>query len=89
MTFDSLPYVPLELVARNPARGVRRRWRVQAMRDLFGRVVIETAWGRIGAPGRTLARSFADEEAALRYVRALLRRRAGARRRIGADYRRT
>lgn len=58
------------------------------MRDLFGRVVVETAWGRIGAPGRTLTRSFVREDDACRYVRALLRRRAGAPRRIGTDYRR-
>lgn len=81
-----LPYDPVELLARNPARGVARRWRMQAMRDLFGRVVIETAWGRIGAPGRTLTRSFAGEEEAARYVRALLARRGGAVRRIGVDY---
>ncbi len=87
MTFDPLPYDPVELVACNPARGVHRRWRLQAMRDLFGRVVVETAWGQIGAPGRTLMRSFAHEDDARRYVRALLRRRAGAPRRIGTDYR--
>jgi predicted DNA-binding WGR domain protein len=84
---DTLPYAAIELVARNPARGVYRRWRLQAARDLFGRVTVETAWGRIGAPGRTLVRSFAAEDEALRYVSALLRRRAGAPRRIGVGYR--
>ncbi|MEH3121843.1 MAG: WGR domain-containing protein [Sphingomonas phyllosphaerae] len=86
MTPDTLPYAPIELVARNPARGVHRRWRLHAARDLFGRVTVETAWGRIGAPGRTLVRSFAGEEEALRYVRGLLRRRAGAPRRLGTGY---
>ncbi len=84
---DSLPRDPIELVACHPARGVYRRWRLHVMRDLFGRVVVETAWGRIGAPGRTLLRSFAHEDDALRHVRALLRRRAGARARIGTEYR--
>lgn len=87
MTPETLPYTAIELVARNPARGVHRRWRLQAARDLFGRVTVETAWGRIGAPGCTLVRSFAAEEEALRYVRALLRRRAGAPRRLGTGYR--
>ena len=86
MTPDTLPYTAIELIARNPARGVHRRWRLQAARDLFGRVTVETAWGRIGAPGRTLTRSFAAEDDALRYVRALLRRRAGATRRLGTAY---
>lgn len=84
---DALPYDPVELVACDPARGVHRRWRVQAMRDLFGQVLVETRWGRIGAPGRTLTRSFAGEGEALRYVRALLARRARAVRRIGVGYR--
>jgi predicted DNA-binding WGR domain protein len=86
MTPDTLPYAAIELVARNPARGVYRRWRLQAARDLFGRVTVQTAWGRIGAPGRTLTRSFVAEDEALRYVRALLRRRAGAPRRLGTGY---
>lgn len=84
---DTLPYAAIELVARNPARNIHRRWRLHAARDLFGRVTVETAWGRIGAPGRTLTRSFAAEDEALRYVRALLRRRAGAPRRLGTAYR--
>lgn len=86
MTPDTLPYTAIELVARNPARGVFRRWRMQAARDLFGRVTVQTAWGRVGAPGRTLTRSFAAEDEALRYVHALLRRRAGAPRRLGTGY---
>ncbi|KTT75919.1 WGR domain-containing protein [Sphingomonas endophytica] len=84
---DALPYDPVELVACDAARNLHRRWRVHAMRDLFGRIVIETRWGPTGAPGRVLTRSFAGEGEALRHVRALLRRRAGAVRRIGVAYR--
>ena len=86
---DTLPFTPLELVAIDTGRNIRRRWRVAAYRDLFGRVMIETGWGRIGGQGRDLVRSFADEDAALRYVRALLARRASATRRIGVGYRPT
>lgn len=84
---DTLPFTPLELVAIDTGRNIRRRWRVAAYRDLFGRVMIETGWGRIGGRGRDLVRSFADEDAALRYVGALLARRASATRRIGVGYR--
>lgn len=84
---DTLPFIPLELVAIDAARNIRRRWRVAAYRDLFGRVMIETGWGRIGGQGRELVRSFADECEALRYVRALLARRRTATRRIGVGYR--
>lgn len=84
---DTLPFTPVELVAIDAARNIRRRWRVAAYRDLFGRVMIETGWGRIGGQGRSLVRSFADEGDALRYVCALLARRGTATRRIGTGYR--
>lgn len=84
---DTLPFTPLELVAIDTGRNIRRRWRVAAYYDLFGWVMIETGWGRIGGWGRDLVRSFADEAAALRYVRALLARRGRATRRIGVGYR--
>lgn len=84
---DELPFTPIDLVALDPARNVRRRWRVAAYRDLFGRVIIETGWGRIGTRGRELVRSFSDEGEAHAYVRALLARRARAPRRIGVAYR--
>jgi predicted DNA-binding WGR domain protein len=87
MGMDTLPFTPLELVAIDAARNLRRRWRVAAYRDLFGRVMVETGWGRIGGRGRGLVRSFADEADALRYVRALLTRRGSATRRIGVPYR--
>lgn len=85
---DSLPVRPVELVAVERARNVQRRWSVVAYRDLFGHIMIETGWGRIGAKGRRLVRSFADEADALRYVRRLLARRGTAQRRIGTRYER-
>ena len=84
---DTLPFTPLELVAIDAARNIRRRWRVAAYRDLFGRVMIETGWGRIGGQERGMVSSFADEGEALRYVWTLLARRGTATRRIGIGYR--
>ena len=84
---DALPHTPIHLVAIDPTRNIRRRWSVTATRDLFGYVLVETRWGRIGARGRSLIRSFADEAQAARYVAALLARRAGAVWRIGVAYR--
>jgi predicted DNA-binding WGR domain protein len=84
---DEPPFTPIDLVAVDTARNVRRRWRVAAYQDLFGQVMIETRWGRIGTQGRELVRSFADEAAACAYVRGLLARRGRAVRRIGVAYR--
>lgn len=84
---DTLPLDPVALVACDPARGIHRRWQVQASRDLFGRWRVETRWGRIGTGGRLLVASFADEIAALHHVRALLTRRSTALERIGVAYR--
>lgn len=83
---DTLPYYLLELVAIDDVRGVRRRWSVIAARDLFGRIIVETRWGRLGTRGRWLRRDFGDERAAARYVRGLLVRRATAARRLGVAY---
>jgi predicted DNA-binding WGR domain protein len=83
---DALPFQPVELAAVDAARNLRRRWSVVAYRDLFGQVLVETCWGRIGSRGRTLVHSFSDDQQALRYVRTLLARRGTAQRRIGASY---
>lgn len=83
---DDLPFTPIELVAIDEIRNIRRRWRIAAYCDLFGAVIIETNWGRIGSRDRQLARSFADTEAASRYVRGLLTRRRSAPRRFGVAY---
>ena len=84
---DALPVEPVELRAIDAARNIQRRWCVIASRDLFGHVMVETGWGRIGARGRSLVRSFGDEAEACSYIRALLARRASARVRIGVAYR--
>ena len=83
---ETLPFEPLELVAIDPARNIRRRWQVMAARDLFGRIMVETRWGRIGSRGQLRVHSFAQEGDALRYIRTLLARRATARRRLGVSY---
>jgi len=83
---NTLPLDPLELYAIDPLRNIRRRWRVVAARDLFGRWRVETSWGRIGAAGRTLVRSFAEEAEARRYVVVLIGVRARALRRLGVPY---
>lgn len=81
-----LPFLPIELTARDSVHGIARRWRVVVYRDLFGMLLVETQWGRIGRAGQRLVCAFVSEDAALAHVRALLRRRAGAVRRIGVGY---
>ena len=83
---EPLPFWPIELAAIDATRNVRRRWSIVAHRDLFDHVIVETRWGRIGGKGRSLIRSFHHDDAAMRYVRALLRRRQSAARRIGVAY---
>ena len=43
---------PVELVAVDPARNIRRRYAIVASVDLFGMIVVETRWGRIGVAYR-------------------------------------
>tara|TARA_B100000378_G_scaffold229899_1_gene194667 strand:- start:1670 stop:1936 length:267 start_codon:yes stop_codon:yes gene_type:complete len=78
---------PVELVAVDPARNIRRRYAIVASVDLFGMIVVETRWGRIGAAGQAQRHAFADHAAAERHIAATLRRRATAESRIGVAYR--
>jgi hypothetical protein len=66
----------IDLVAIAPERNIRRRYAIVASRDLFGHVVVDLSWGRIGT-----------DEQARRFVVRVLRRRENAKRRIGVAYR--
>ena len=79
---------PIELVALDPARNIRRRYCVTISLDLFGMIVVETRWGRIGTHGQAQRHAFADRAAAERHIAATLGRRSTAERRIGVAYRR-
>ena len=76
----------IALEARSSMCNVARRWSVQVSRDLFGWVVIERSWGRIGTRGQRRRDAFAKDAEARRFVRKMLVRRAGAEARIGASY---
>lgn len=75
------------LEAVSTERNVARRYTVALSRDLFGALIVEFAWGRIGTKGQRRAVSFACEGEASRFARQLLRRRASAPKRIGVPYR--
>lgn len=74
------------LQAVDPAHNVARAYRIETTRDLFGHIIVELGWGRIGRRGSGLTISFSDEEAARRFVQRTLTRRASAPRRIGVAY---
>lgn len=77
----------IHLRATDPARNIARDYSIWMSIDLFGDYVIETCWGRIGAAGQRQKRSFPDALSARRHMRAIIRKRRGARMRIGVDYR--
>ncbi len=77
----------IELVALDSTRNIRRRYAIDASIDLFGMIVVETCWGRIGAAGQAKRLSFPDQAAAERHIAATLRRRDTAENRIGVAYR--
>ncbi|QYE37203.1 WGR domain-containing protein (plasmid) [Polymorphobacter sp. PAMC 29334] len=76
----------IELVAVDHSRNVNRRYSVEASEDLFGALIVETAWGRIGGWTAGKRVSFTDRAGADRVVAGHLRRRATAARRIGVAY---
>lgn len=76
----------LALEARDPTRGLARRWQVDVDQDLFGWTTLVWSWGRIGAAGQSKQRSFAGRDEARKVARGLLQRRMRAPRRIRVAY---
>lgn len=76
----------IDLVALAPERNIRRRYAIAASRDLFGHVIVELSWGRIGTRGQYMRMSFERGDAAARFVARTLRRRSSAKARLGCSY---
>jgi hypothetical protein len=77
------------LEAKDPEANRLRSWQVEAGPDLFGVWTAKVCFSRIGTVGRAVRHDFASvSEAEVRsFVRAKLRRRRTAQRRIGVAYR--
>ena len=82
------PTIPETLAwqAIDPSRNIARCYAVTTSTDLFGWLVVERSWGRIGSKGQGRRQAFADEEEARLHIRAVLRRRASAVQRLGVAY---
>ena len=74
----------LEAVDRS--RNIARQYSVALSQDMFGISIVEFSWSRIGTRGQSRRVSFAKQRDAERFVAQLLRRRAGAPKRIGVAY---
>lgn len=73
--------------AHDPARNIHRAYEIERTQDLFGWTIVRTRWGRCGATLREKTIATPSPAAADRLVRAVLRKRGNARRRIGVEYR--
>jgi len=83
----SLPGLSIELQACDRARNRDRRWYVDARQDLFGHWHARVTFGRIGCDGRTIRHDFVTEAATAAFIRACLRRRGTAEKRLSIRYR--
>ncbi|MBT9100574.1 WGR domain-containing protein [Methylovulum psychrotolerans] len=73
----------IELQACDPARNLWRFYMIEAERDLFDDLIVRLHYGRIGTRGQTKTHIVADTAEAMRLVRACLKRRQSAPKRIG------
>ena len=82
------PTVPETLAwqAIDPSRNIARYYAVTASTDLFGWIVVERSWGRIGSKGQGRQQAFVCEEEARLHIRSVVRRRASAAGRLGVAY---
>ena len=76
----------IRLEARSADHRCYRAYEIDVATDLFGAWLVDMSYGRIGTIGRSKIRSFATIEDAQDQVRACLRKRARAPRRIGVAY---
>lgn len=77
----------IRLEAHDPKRNIHRRYEIERSVDLFGWTIVETRWGRAGGELRRKIEAAPSAALADRLVRRVLRKRAGARKRIGVAYR--
>jgi predicted DNA-binding WGR domain protein len=78
--------IQLHLQAIDPSRNIARHYSIEANTDLFGFVIVDLHWGRIGTKGQGRTLSFARAQDAASFVSQTLGRRASAKRRIGVGY---
>jgi hypothetical protein len=78
--------IAILMQGRNSEANRHRSWRVEAGVDLFGTWVARVSFGRIGCAGRTIAHNFISEDEMQAFIRKGVRRRRGAIRRCGVDY---
>jgi predicted DNA-binding WGR domain protein len=77
----------IHLQAIDSARNIARRYAIEASADLFGHIIVDLHWGRIGTKGQSRTVSFAQAQDASRFIRQTLNRRASAKKRLGVGYR--
>jgi predicted DNA-binding WGR domain protein len=75
--FHGLPQFPEPVLLHriDPARNMRRFYRLDVLPDLFGGVLLVKHWGRIGSRGQCQTRRFEDAAAANIAMRAQARRK--------------
>ena len=66
---------------------INRDWEAIVSPSLFGNIIVECHWGRVGCKGRTLTKSFDTHSEALRYYHSLIKRRMTLKKRVGVSYR--
>ncbi len=76
----------VELQAKDPAHNRWRFYRIEAGRNLFGDWAVRLTYGRIGSRGHTKTLTAPDAAGAAQLVRACLKRRKSAPKRIVVPY---
>jgi len=76
----------IELHACDAGRNLMRFYQIAAVRDLFDDLIVTFNYGRIGTRGQTKTYIVPTADEAVRLVRACLKRRQSAPKRIGIAY---
>jgi predicted DNA-binding WGR domain protein len=86
LTNDLFLHRRISLRAVDPARNMARHYAIDTSRDLFGAIIVDYRWGRIGTRGQHRQAAFEEEAEAEHFIAGLLKRRGSAGRRLGVAY---
>ncbi|WP_206245750.1 WGR domain-containing protein [Novosphingobium terrae] len=86
LTNDLFEHRRISLRAIDPARNMARHYAIDTSRDLFGAIIVDYRWGRIGTRGQHRQAVFEVEADAEHFIAGLLKRRSRSTRRLGVAY---
>lgn len=77
---------PFDFEAHLSEKNIHRFYRIWMMRDMFSNLLVCVQYGRVGTYGRVRNYPVRNEQEDKSFIEKMLKKRAGAEKRIGVGY---